>query len=259
MVPERSVEGYGAMVSRLPVGPAAFCSGSASGMFIGPANSPDTIGGALARHYFSVVREAHSVLAGDTHLQAVRMETTGRGSGQRFDSHDVAVGGDKHDPREEDPTKEMEAGCLEGQGGQDTTLRRNYESMDRFSLQAAGLPEMQTVPKTSLLAPLDKEGESSLVMSDVLSDRAGDESADGRCRQQRAILTEKMGNAHEVWYGGHKPLDVMSNLGLNNYVPAAPDGVGIAKRDADCIRENMDRVRASLGHLRQFGFFDGRA
>ena len=82
------------MVSRLPVGPAAFCSGSASGTFIGPANAPDTIGGVLARHYFRVVREAHSVLAGDTHLQAVRMETTGRGSGQRFDSHDVAVGGD---------------------------------------------------------------------------------------------------------------------------------------------------------------------
>ena len=46
------------------------------------------------------------------------------------------------------------------------------------------MPQMPTMPKTSLLAPFD---ESGLVVSDLLSDEAGDEKADGRCRRTRTV------------------------------------------------------------------------
>ena len=101
---------------------------------------------------------------------------------QKFDSHEFEVGGDKHNnsPRKEAPTKaKIEAGCLEGQGRQAPTLRRNNTPQrdgDRFGLQAAGMPQMPTMPKISLLAPL---GENGHVVSDLLSDEAGDGNADG--------------------------------------------------------------------------------
>ena len=101
---------------------------------------------------------------------------------QKFDSHEFEVGGDKHNnsPRKEAPTKaKMEAGCLEGQGRQAPTLRRNNTPQrdgDRFGLQAAGMPQMPTMPNISLLAPL---GDNGHVVSDLLSDEAGDGNADG--------------------------------------------------------------------------------